>query len=300
MFLKKVEILAFITLLFCSTSVVAKLGTETGGGGDASEARVNEIREDILNWIKEDGAKGLVLSDDLSYDEYISNMTEILKPKKVKVSFTEDKVIYSNAEKTCKGFLVEDNKSMHILCNVSRFAETPPSDQYKLIHHEYAGLARIENNDGAASDYYLSSQITDFLTSQKVLRLSIKKVVKKDCTIHINDEYFHDLNYYGIIKKLKKNKFTISTNEDSHYSLTYFDVLGIIYSNTTSDPALKIKGTPDANFNEMFAKISMINNETEHVYNLMTNILSTDKKKPTVKNAIARLLETIPTCQKIN
>jgi len=48
-----------------------------------------------------------------------------------------------------------------------------------LIHHEYAGLAGIEKNDGAASDYEISDQLTDFLEKTSVLRLAVKGTSSK-------------------------------------------------------------------------------------------------------------------------
>ena len=63
---------------------------------------------------------------------------------------------------------------------------TSESKQYKLIHHEFAGLASIENNEGAASDYAISAQITDYLTQQTVLRLAIKpKAINNLCEFNI-------------------------------------------------------------------------------------------------------------------
>ena len=173
---KKLMALACTTLIISSTSVLAKVGTETGGGGgDASEGRVHEIRSDILKWINNEGAKGLIFPSDISYNEYSSKMIDILKPQKVIIGFTDEKVIFHNSEKTCKSFIDNYSAEMHILCNISRFGQTSDSEQYKLIHHEYAGLVSLEKNDGAASDYKLSSQLTEYLSYEKVLKLAIKK-----------------------------------------------------------------------------------------------------------------------------
>ncbi len=165
-----------LILLACFTSVpaLARIGGESGGGGDASELRVNEIRSDILQWIEKGGAKELKLPSNLSYDQYVSDMSEILQPKKVIISFTNDKVLVNNIEKTCRSFIARSSSLPNILCNISRFKNTTESEQYKLIHHEFAGLASIEKNQGGASDYEISTQITDFLDSEVVLKLKIK------------------------------------------------------------------------------------------------------------------------------
>ena len=157
-------------------------GVIGGGGGDASEERVNEIRSDILKWIKKGGAKGLELPSDLLYEDYLLDMTNILEVKKVVIGFVEKddekddelKVSVGGTPKTCRGFTSVKDSKQHILCNISRFTNTSESDQYKLIHHEYAGLVNIEKNEGAASDYVLSSQLTGFLTQQTVLKLAVK------------------------------------------------------------------------------------------------------------------------------
>jgi hypothetical protein len=183
--------MSFKTLLFfaCTSLILfsapsfAKKGTESGGGGDASEARVDEIRSDILNWINNDGARGLILPSDISYGEYLDRMGEILKQQKVIVSFVEQddennnelSVIVNGIPKTCRGFISKADSRLHILCNISRFKNTSESEQYKLIHHEFAGLVNLERNEGAASDYVLSNQITDYLSRQTVLKLAVKK-----------------------------------------------------------------------------------------------------------------------------
>ncbi len=151
------------------------IGGDSGGGGDASEFRVNEIQSDLLKWINEDGAKKLNLPADISYGEYFDKMTEILKPKKVVIEFTDKDVLVKGSTKTCRGYISKSDSKSHILCNISRFKSTSESEQYKLIHHEFAGLMNIEKNEGAASDYAVSSQITEFLSNQNVLKLAVKK-----------------------------------------------------------------------------------------------------------------------------
>jgi hypothetical protein len=173
MSVKKLLSLVMATSLIVSLPLWA--GTESGGGGDASEERVNEIRSDLLTWVKNGGAKGLVLPSDISYEEYYSEMANILTPQKVVISFAANEVSVNGVAKTCRGYFSKSDSRQHIECNIARFQNTSETDQYKLIHHEFAGLANIEKNDGAASDYQLSSQITDFLSRQTVLKLAVKK-----------------------------------------------------------------------------------------------------------------------------
>jgi hypothetical protein len=174
----KLACLLIVQSFSFSPDLLAKTGNGGvigGGGGDASETRVSDIRSDILSWIKKDGAKGLTLPSEISYGEYTDKMTDILQPKKVVVSFTDNVVLVNKVEKTCRGFISKVDSKDHILCNIKRYKETSDSEQYKLIHHEFAGLINLEKNEGASSDYKISTQITDFLTQQTVLKLAVKK-----------------------------------------------------------------------------------------------------------------------------
>jgi hypothetical protein len=155
---------------------------QEGGGGDPTEIRVDEIRSDLLAWIKKGGANGLELRS-LSVAEYESRMSEILQPKQVQVTFVENdasadeelRVIVDGKPKTCRGFISVKDHRRHIVCNIPRFKSISDAEEYKLIHHEFAGLAGVEHNDGATSDYEISKQITDFLTEKKELKLGLKK-----------------------------------------------------------------------------------------------------------------------------
>lgn len=199
------------SVLAFSAMAKSKKGTETGGGGDASEARVNEIRTDILNWINDKGAVGLNFPPELSYGEYVESMLEILAPQKVIIGFVEEDhrsnpelmVSVKGIPKTCRGFISKINSAPHIICHIARFKNTPDAEQYRLIHHEYAGLAGVEENIGAASDYRISSQLTDFLIPQIVLKLAIRRniitrVSKKACFVFSATEYcVGDRGYLG-------------------------------------------------------------------------------------------------------
>ncbi len=167
-------------------------GTNTGGGGDGTELRVDEIRTDILRWIGDDGHVGLRFQKGTKASEYAKKMQEILAQHRVVVSFVttaqedspnnrdaELKVNVAGQAKTCRGFLSKKDKRPHILCNTERFRRLSASEQYRLIHHEYAGLAGLEKNSGASSDYHYSRQITDFLKPETVWRLSVKRRAHK-------------------------------------------------------------------------------------------------------------------------
>lgn len=167
-------------------------GNSSGGGGDELEERVNNIRADISKWIEDGGANGLLLPDGMFLKEYNEAMLEILVNKNVIVSFVADdnsedeelRVLVNGTPKTCRGFISKKDSKKHILCNITRFNNTTESGQYRLIHHEYAGLVGVENNEGAASDYAISSQITKYLETTSVLKLAVKSLPVNSLTLN--------------------------------------------------------------------------------------------------------------------
>src|SRR4051794_2695973 len=60
-----------------SVILAAKGGGIQGGGGDAfTETRILEIRDDLANWIKDGGAKGLKFASGLTYEDYLKGNQE--------------------------------------------------------------------------------------------------------------------------------------------------------------------------------------------------------------------------------
>lgn len=181
--------ICLIIIHLTSFQAMGKGGSMVGGGGDGSEDRFNEIRADLLKWVNLGGAKELDLPKEISYGEYVDKMTTILENKIVVVGFTNQDVLVNNAQKTCKGFFSDEDSKFHILCNIARFNSTKDAEQYRLVHHEFAGLVGVEKNEDAASDYEVSNQISDFLTEQTVLKLAVKKANKVKCNISLHIEY---------------------------------------------------------------------------------------------------------------
>jgi hypothetical protein len=89
-----------------------------------------------------------------------------------RVSCTTGTIVVGGAEKTCKNWM--DGKGVsQILCNYDRFMKTADSDQYVLIHHEYAGLAGFEPSNGSDSEYEISNQISGYLVDEVVKKLAV-------------------------------------------------------------------------------------------------------------------------------
>jgi len=165
----------------------ASSGTVGGGGGEPLEMTVDLIRADILTWIQNDGAETFqTWPSGMTPEVYKKQMRVFLEPHAVTVGFVnsqqeqettdpEQKVVVDGQPKACRGFLSKKDQKPHILCSTERFPKSV-SAQYRLIHHEYAGLAGVERNQGASSDYTLSNQLTDSLEAETVYRLAVKDI----------------------------------------------------------------------------------------------------------------------------
>jgi len=130
-------------------------------GGDPWEVKFENIRGDILNWIKEGHAKKLNFTEEVSYEIYSESMIKLLEDKNVLVTFTHDqsKVMSYGKAKTCVNFY---DFRYNIVCHIARFKEAEGLDRARLVHHEFAVLARLEVGNRAESNYDFTSQIMDF------------------------------------------------------------------------------------------------------------------------------------------
>lgn len=159
------------TMLIYS-GVELKAGEKFGNGGDRCEQRFLEIQSDIQNWILKGGSSYLDLPENISEQEYNSGMLDAISD--VTVSCTEKAVIVNDVEKTCKN--QRGRRGSKILCNFDRFLNTVPESQYSLVHHELAGIAGFEVNDGKInSDYTISNQLSAFLDIIEVKKLAVRK-----------------------------------------------------------------------------------------------------------------------------
>lgn len=163
-----------VIVLVCAMALQAQAGGngyDHDNGGDICENRFTEVRNDLSSWITKGGAASLRLPAGVSLETYVQQM--LAKISTAKVSCIQAAVLVGSAEKTCKNFTDADG-TLRIECNSKRFLETADADQYVLVHHEYAGLAGFEVNNGEASDYSISNQITEFLENQIIKKLVVR------------------------------------------------------------------------------------------------------------------------------
>jgi hypothetical protein len=276
-----------LTVLLASLAAYASLvpqftyagdGASSGGGGDGvTEMRIDEIRVDILKWLDQAGGTELKLGADLSYLTYRAAMTRLLANHAVVLgsvttaeenatSDPELKVLVGGQPKTCRGFVSARDQRPHILCNVERFKATPESTQYQLIHHEYAGLAQVERNDGASSDYAISSQITEYLVPETVLRLAVKKPESTTERTGMHpQESFENIEVKAGVATVKQSSETGATSESKvslgfHAQLRDFEggVSGMQAEGTIGQAAGKVVGGGKLEFSENMDKAGEI------------------------------------------
>ena len=175
-----------------------------GNGGDTScELQIQTIREDLRKWILAGEYTKLDFSNsNISKSDYRKKM---LNAMKADISCTDKIQRVKRAEKTCKNFANRYDHSQSIMiCNFNRFNNTVEEEQYRLIHHEYAGLAGIEKNLGnEESDYNLSDQISGQLEERVVKRLAIAAGIED---IFNAKKYFEDVHgKYGCSYSKRSN-----------------------------------------------------------------------------------------------
>jgi hypothetical protein len=163
------------SLLLTALTLISSLpafGGEKGlNGGDICEDRFKIVRDDIQSWIDGGGSEGLTLPAGIRLTEYDTKM--LSEFANAQVSCADAEIRVDGADKTCENF-TDEHGTPQIVCNYDRFMATPPSDQYVLVHHEYAGLAGFETNDGESSQYLISNQISGYLEDQTVKKLTVK------------------------------------------------------------------------------------------------------------------------------
>jgi hypothetical protein len=203
----KTVILVFAVLV--SITAQARIGGSEGtGGGDLCEDRIKIIRDDLKSWITRNGSIELKLPQGISSSRYSTEMLKALTDAKVQCVGSGDRgypVLVDNVPKVCRFDTSEDQKL--ITCDYAKFTSMIESYQYVLIHHEYAGIAGIENPSKADSNYEVSNQITGYLIDEVVKRLAVKpialpanepvemqpgsKVVfKQNLTLPVGESYF--------------------------------------------------------------------------------------------------------------
>ncbi len=158
---------------------LAQSGGTAGGGGSTMEPEFKAIATNIKDWINSGNAKALTLPSDVSYEQYKQKMLKELS--QYNIEMTNKVVTFGGKEKTCRSAKNSAGKNF-IQCNIARFENDYKNNingTYSLVHHEFAGLALLERNIGAESDYRISNHISKFLREETVMRLPVDSVDSK-------------------------------------------------------------------------------------------------------------------------
>lgn len=186
---------------------LSSLGNEKGNGGDSCEQTIKEIAVDIKRWIQNDDYQGMKFPQTISEKAYKEQM--LVAISKTTISCTTKPLSYGNTEKTCI------NIKNHMTCDFQRFMESSPTDQYKLIHHEYAGIAGIETNNNDNSRYFLTNQLGDFLKETYTYKLGIRantsSIIKE---VRYNNEYLNQKQNCQWAKTLAMHRAISTCNEN--------------------------------------------------------------------------------------
>lgn len=176
----KLAIIFMACLQVSPRTVAAREGGGVTGGGDPCERRITEIKLDFKSWIQQGGHGGLVLPTGMSGKAYAASMTDAIDTAKVRCVKPGDvghPVHVVGRPKVCRFDKSADGAQAVVTCDYTTFMDpksTDETEQYRLVHHELAGLANVEVPDEGDSDYRVSNQITGFLQTVVVKRLSIR------------------------------------------------------------------------------------------------------------------------------
>lgn len=160
-----------------SSTVLGGVGT---GGGDECERLVRALQADFIKWIERKEYVDLELPKHFTLDQYAKEMKESLQSA-IKISCPSRKegeqsaVMVHGKPKTCA--FDKRTQPTQVTCDIERLLkQTDEEGQYRLIHHEHAGLIGLEPPNEDESSYFVSDQISAHLTSVK--RLSVKQPVQ--------------------------------------------------------------------------------------------------------------------------
>ena len=186
--------LALTALTALTYPAPAQAADKVLNGGDACERRFIEVRDDLTAWIQKGGARALSFAKGQGSEAYGAAMLGAMA--RARVSCTADTLRVGASEKVCVNES-DSSGNARIVCQRDAYLALSVNEQYRLTHHEYAGLAGFETNEGETSNYELSDQLTGYLDSYLTQRLTVKSDQNAGDAIDSNFKDF--LGNYEII-----------------------------------------------------------------------------------------------------
>lgn len=169
--MKKLILISILAL--SGVSAVASNGAR--GGGDLCEDQIQIVRDDIKSWIQAGGGESLDLKN-VTAKDYSEGMLSQIASAKIRCVSEGDKfypIQVNGTPKVCR--FDRKQKESWITCDTQKFLATSVGNQYILVHHEFAGLAQIENPNEDQSSYDISNQINTYLSATIVKKLYVKR-----------------------------------------------------------------------------------------------------------------------------
>lgn len=248
---------------------VAKGGVATGGG-DLCENRIKTIRDDLKTWITSGGSESLDLPTGMEQNQYVESMLGAISAAKIRCVTKGDSgfpVQVNGIPKACR--FDRSSREALITCDANKFMFLNDSQQYVLVHHEYAGIANIEVPNGSDSDYTVSNQISDFLIETSVKKLAVRFSGTKFKSVPENelDDLKRQIQKYSRAYETYQNK----SESESWYALQYVE--NVAYKQSPED---RVK-------NATSAKMRVDGNKTVLLFETMV-----DRK---LKTAVALSIE---------
>ena len=162
-----------LNALLTTPSTFAKDNYSDRNDKTTCQKRIKTIGDDINLWISKGRAKVLKLPTNITPSMYGNKMLEEIE--KTEINCVKKTIYVNNIEKTCTNYQNTSGKKV-LTCNFARFNAMNETDQYRLIHHEYAGLAGFEANKDNRSVYPISDQVSGLFENILIKRLATKKI----------------------------------------------------------------------------------------------------------------------------
>jgi WD40 repeat protein len=186
-------ITSYLLLGFGFAAFADRGGSEGGGGGDRCEDRFKVVAQDLKDWINAGGPNGLILTGpqgSISAVDYSKSMLAQINQIHITCVSPGDvgyPVVVGGQAKECRSER-DANGSEHITCDRAKFytaLQNPENDpvQYKIVHHELATLAGFEVPTAGDSQYWVSDQISGFLTKQTVFKLAVNPAAANEARV---------------------------------------------------------------------------------------------------------------------
>lgn len=212
----KTSLPILLTLLSTLSAFAQSQGA--GNGGDPNELAEftgsngqhldswSAVRQDFIRWLEKDKYLELELGG-INKAEFKTKMLDAFRS--TKIQWDDLPITVDGTPRPCENFTdLQNVRRIH--CNQTNYASAMKNydseTQYKMIGHEYFGVAGYEPNSYGVSDYPLSNQISKKLKEVTIKRLVVGGVSSK-CILFVKKAPKTE-----ILQALQKKGYQLTTN----------------------------------------------------------------------------------------